>query len=72
MVRPLGRVLVEHDGRARDLLRRQGAGRFDRRGQRLTSTDLTGSYELALYATGALMLAGAAIPLALRAPRPAR
>ena len=44
----------------------------DRRGQRLRSTDLTGSYELALYATGALMLAGAAIPLALRAPRPAR
>jgi len=36
------------------------------------SADLSGSYELALYATGALMLAGAAIPLALRAPRPAR
>jgi nitrate/nitrite transporter NarK len=34
------------------------------------SADLTGSYELALYAAGALMLAGAAIPLA-RSGRPA-
>ncbi len=36
------------------------------------SADLTGSYDLALYATGALMLIGAVIPLVLRAPRPAR
>jgi MFS transporter, OFA family, oxalate/formate antiporter len=32
------------------------------------SADLTGSYDLALYVTGGLMLAGAAIPLALRPP----
>ena len=32
------------------------------------AADLTGSYDLALYAAGALMLAGAAIPLALRPP----
>ncbi|MDP9411266.1 MAG: MFS transporter [Actinomycetota bacterium] len=36
------------------------------------SVDLTGSYDLALYATGALMLIGAVIPLVLRASRPAR
>ena len=36
------------------------------------SADLTGSYDLALYATGGLMLIGAVIPLALRTPRPAR
>ena len=36
------------------------------------STDLTGSYDLALYATGGIMLVGAVIPLVLRAPRPAR
>ena len=36
------------------------------------SVDLTGSYHPALYATGGLMLIGAVIPLALRAPRPAR
>jgi len=34
------------------------------------SADLTGSYDLALYVTGALMLAGASIPLALRPPPP--
>jgi MFS transporter, OFA family, oxalate/formate antiporter len=32
------------------------------------SADVTGSYDLALYVTGALMLAGAAIPLTLRPP----
>ena len=32
------------------------------------SADLTGSYNLALYATGGLMLIGAVIPLALRPP----
>lgn len=32
------------------------------------SADLTGSYDLALYVTGALMLAGALIPLTLRPP----
>jgi MFS transporter, OFA family, oxalate/formate antiporter len=36
------------------------------------SADLTGSYDLALYVTGGLMLIGTVIPLALRAPRPAR
>jgi OFA family oxalate/formate antiporter-like MFS transporter len=36
------------------------------------SVDLTGSYHPALYATGGLMLIGAVIPLALRAPRAAR
>ena len=36
------------------------------------SMDLTGSYDFALYATGGLMLIGAVIPLALKAPRPAR
>ena len=36
------------------------------------SADVTGSYDLALYATGGLMLIGTIIPLALRAPRPAR
>ena len=34
------------------------------------SADVTGSYDPALYATGALMLAGAFIPLALRPPSP--
>jgi MFS transporter, OFA family, oxalate/formate antiporter len=33
------------------------------------SADVTGSYDLALYATGGLMLIGTIIPLALRAPR---
>jgi OFA family oxalate/formate antiporter-like MFS transporter len=33
------------------------------------SADLTGSYDLALYIAGGLMLVGAAIPLALRPPR---
>jgi OFA family oxalate/formate antiporter-like MFS transporter len=32
------------------------------------SADLTGSYDLALYVTGGLMLIGASIPLALRPP----
>jgi OFA family oxalate/formate antiporter-like MFS transporter len=32
------------------------------------SADLTGSYDIALYVTGGLMLVGAAIPLALRPP----
>jgi len=32
------------------------------------SADLTGSYDLALYVTGGLMLVGATIPLALRTP----
>ena len=36
------------------------------------SADVTGSYDLALYATGGIMLIGTIIPLALRAPRPAR
>ncbi len=36
------------------------------------SADVTGSYDLALYVTGALMLVGTVIPLALRAPRPTR
>jgi MFS transporter, OFA family, oxalate/formate antiporter len=36
------------------------------------SADLTGSYDLALYAAGGLMLVGAAIPLALRLPRLSR
>jgi OFA family oxalate/formate antiporter-like MFS transporter len=36
------------------------------------SADVTGSYGLALYVTGGLMLIGTVIPLALRAPRPAR
>lgn len=36
------------------------------------SADVTGSYDLALYVTGGLMLIGTVIPLALRAPRPAR
>jgi MFS transporter, OFA family, oxalate/formate antiporter len=36
------------------------------------SADLTGSYDLALYLTGGLMLIGAVIPLALRAPQHAR
>jgi len=35
------------------------------------SADVTGSYNLALYATGWMMLVGTLIPLALRAPRPA-
>lgn len=34
------------------------------------SADLTGSYDLALYITGGLMLVGAVIPLSLRPPRP--
>ncbi len=33
------------------------------------SADVTGSYDPALYAMGGLMLAGCAIPLALRPPR---
>jgi len=36
------------------------------------SADVTGSYDLALYVTGGLMLIGTIIPLALRAPRPVR
>jgi MFS transporter, OFA family, oxalate/formate antiporter len=36
------------------------------------SADVTGSYDLALYVTGGMMLVGTIIPLALRAPRPAR
>ena len=36
------------------------------------SADVTGTYDLALYATGAIMLVGAVIPLALKAPRPSR
>ena len=36
------------------------------------SADVTGSYDLALYAMGGLMLAGCAIPLALRPPVPPR
>jgi OFA family oxalate/formate antiporter-like MFS transporter len=36
------------------------------------SADVTGSYDLALYVTGGLMLIGTIIPLALRAPRPGR
>jgi nitrate/nitrite transporter NarK len=36
------------------------------------SVDLTGSYDLAFYLTGGLMLIGTVIPLALRAPRHAR
>ena len=36
------------------------------------SADLTGSYDLALYVTGGIMLLCAVIPLALRTPRPAR
>jgi OFA family oxalate/formate antiporter-like MFS transporter len=36
------------------------------------SADITGSYDLALYVTGGLMLIGTIIPLALRAPRPVR
>jgi MFS transporter, OFA family, oxalate/formate antiporter len=34
------------------------------------SADVTGSYDLALYTTGWIMLVGAVIPLALKAPRP--
>jgi MFS transporter, OFA family, oxalate/formate antiporter len=34
------------------------------------SADVTGTYNLALYVTGGLMLIGTIIPLALRAPRP--
>jgi hypothetical protein len=30
------------------------------------SADVTGSYDLALYATGVIMLVGAVIPLALK------
>ncbi len=36
------------------------------------SADVTGSYDLALYVTGGLLLIGTVIPLALRAPRHAR
>src|SRR5215203_6397511 len=36
------------------------------------SADVTGSYDLALYATGWIMLVGAVISLALKAPRPSR
>jgi MFS transporter, OFA family, oxalate/formate antiporter len=36
------------------------------------SADVTDSYDLALYATGGIMLVGAVIPLALKAPRPSR
>jgi hypothetical protein len=36
------------------------------------SADVTGSYDLALYATGWIMLVGAVIPLALKASRPRR
>src|SRR5215213_6733178 len=36
------------------------------------SADVTGSYDLALYATGWIMLVGAVIPLALKASRPSR
>jgi MFS transporter, OFA family, oxalate/formate antiporter len=36
------------------------------------SADVTGSYDLALYAIGGLMLIGTIVPLTLRAPRPAR
>jgi OFA family oxalate/formate antiporter-like MFS transporter len=36
------------------------------------SADVTGCYDLALYATGWIMLVGAVIPLALKAPRPSR
>lgn len=36
------------------------------------SADLTGSYDLALYVTGGLMLVGVLIPLALVTPRPSR
>jgi MFS transporter, OFA family, oxalate/formate antiporter len=36
------------------------------------SADVTGSYDLALYTTGGMMLIGTIIPLALRTPRPAR
>jgi OFA family oxalate/formate antiporter-like MFS transporter len=36
------------------------------------SADVTGSYDLALYVTGGIMLVGAVIPLALKAPRPSR
>jgi MFS transporter, OFA family, oxalate/formate antiporter len=36
------------------------------------SADVTGSYDLALYVTGVIMLVGAVIPLALKAPRPSR
>ena len=36
------------------------------------SADLMGSYDLALYVTGGLMLIGSIVPLALRAPRTAR
>jgi len=36
------------------------------------SADVTGTYDLALYATGGIMLVGAVIPLALKAPRPSR
>ena len=36
------------------------------------AADTTGSYDPALYATGALMLAGTVIPLAIRPPEPRR
>lgn len=36
------------------------------------SADVTGSYDLALYVTGGLLLVGAVIPLALRPPHPSR
>jgi OFA family oxalate/formate antiporter-like MFS transporter len=36
------------------------------------SADITGSYDLALYATGWILLAGAVIPLILKAPHPYR
>ena len=36
------------------------------------AADTTGSYDPALYATSALMLAGAVIPLAIRPPEPRR
>ena len=36
------------------------------------SADVTGSYDLALYAMGGMMLAGCAIPLVLRPPTPSR
>jgi MFS transporter, OFA family, oxalate/formate antiporter len=36
------------------------------------SADVTGSYDLALYVTGGIMLVGAVIPLALKVPRPSR
>jgi hypothetical protein len=36
------------------------------------SADLSGSYDLAVYATGGIMLVGAIIPLAFKAPHPGR